>query len=272
MGSVKWNLGLAGESPVVGAVRVLMGQLDLVWEDAAANAARVESALEREAPTPGTLVILPEMFGSGFSMDATRACAGSKELLSRISGWSRRWRCWILAGLALEDTDGPANCAVGFGPDGTEAFRFRKLHGFSPVGEPGVYRPGDSVGVWDVGGFRLAPFVCYDLRFPEVFREASKRGADLLVVIANWPARRERHWLALLQARAIENQAWVVGVNRAGSDPSATYSGRSVVVDPMGVIRADAGEGERWIKAEIDVAEAQAWRVAFPALRDRREW
>lgn len=250
----------------------MMGQIELAWEDAAANAARVESALERERPEAGTLVVLPEMFGSGFSMDAVRACAGSEVVLARMSVWATRWQCWVLGGLALKEATGPANCAVAFGPDGAEAFRFRKLHGFSPVGEPGTFRSGDSVGVWEVGGFRLAPFVCYDLRFPEVFREASRRGADLLVVIANWPARRERHWLALLQARAIENQAWVVGVNRAGSDPTATYSGRSVVVDPMGVIRADAGEGERWVRAELDVAEARNWREAFPALRDRREW
>lgn len=250
----------------------MMGQIELAWEDAAANAARVESALERERPEPGTLVVLPEMFGSGFSMDAARACAGSEAVLARMSEWAKRWQCWVLGGLALKEEAGPANCAVAFGPDGTEAFRFRKLHGFSPVGEPGVYRSGNSVVVREVGGFRLAPFVCYDLRFPEVFREASRLGADLMVVIANWPARRERHWLALLQARAIENQAWVIGVNRAGSDPSATYSGRSVLVDPMGVIRADAGEGERWVSAELDVAEARNWREAFPALRDRREW
>lgn len=250
----------------------MIGQIELVWEDAAANAARVESALERERPEAGTLVVLPEMFGSGFSMDVARACAGSGMLLARMSAWAKRWHCWVMGGLALNEAGGPANSAVAFGPDGTEAFRFRKLHGFSPVGEPEVFRCGDSVGVWEVGGFRLAPFVCYDLRFPEVFREASRRGADLLVVIANWPARRERHWLALLQARAIENQAWVVGVNRAGNDPSATYSGRSVVVDPLGVIRADAGEGERWVRAELDPAEARSWREAFPALRDRREW
>ena len=77
--------------------------------------------------------------------------------------------------------------------------------------------------------------------------------------------------VALLQARAIENQAWVIGVNRAGTDPNATYSGRSVVVDPMGVVRLDAGEGERWVALDVDVAEVRAWREAFPALKDRRE-
>lgn len=252
-------------------MQVVLGQMDIVWEDAGANVARVTAALERVVPRAGALVVLPEMFASGFSMDAARACAGGALAMEALAGWARRWGCRVIGGVALEDANGPGNMALGFGPDGAELFRFRKLHGFSPTGEPQQYRSGDAVGVWTLGEFRVAPFVCYDLRFPEVFRAAVGQGADLMVVIANWPARRERHWLALLQARAIENQAWVIGVNRAGTDPNATYSGRSVVVDPMGVVRLDAGEGERWVTLDVDVAEVRAWRDAFPALKDRRE-
>jgi len=251
-------------------MQVLIGQLDLVWEDAAANVVRVADGLAANPPVAGSLVVLPEMFASGFSMDASRACQDGERVLAAMSGWARQYDCWLVGGLALMETAGPTNAAVGFGPDGNEWFRFRKLHGFRPAGEPEVYRPGTEVGVWTVGKFQMAPFICYDLRFPEVFREASMRGADLMLVLANWPARRERHWLTLLQARAIENQAWVVGVNRAGVDPHATYSGRSVVVDPTGVIRADAGEGSKWLRCELDVEEAHRWRREFPALLDRR--
>lgn len=270
--AAKFTLGGRCRIACSEVVRVLMGQIEIAWEDPVINGDRVEAALARLRPEPGTMVVLPEMFGTGFSIDARRACAGSDALIARLASWARRWNCWVISGLAVDEPDGPSNCALCHGPDGREIFRFRKLHGFSPVGEPTAYRAGEGVGVWDVAGFRLAPFICYDLRFPEVFRQASALGAELMVVIANWPARRERHWLALLQARAIENQSWVIGVNRAGTDPSATYSGRSILVDPMGVIRADAGEGERWITADMDVAEVKAWREAFPALRDRREW
>jgi len=119
-------------------------------------------------------------------------------------------------------------------------------------------------------GLRIAPFICYDLRFPEHFRSAAGEGADMFVVIANWPVARIHHWLTLLQARAIENQAAVVGVNRCGTDPRFTYNGRSVVVSPHGHIVADAGEREHIVTATIDPGEIRAWRREFPALADIR--
>lgn len=253
-------------------MQVILGQIDIQWEDVAANVAKVASGLEQVRPGAGSLVVLPEMFASGFSMEPARACRDWEQAYAALGGLASRWGCWLAAGLAMEIGTGPANMAVGFGPDGREWFRFRKLHGFSPVGEPAVYGAGSEVGVWPMGAFRVAPFLCYDLRFPEVFRRAAVLGADLMLVLANWPARRERHWLTLLQARAIENQCWVIGVNRAGADPQATYSGRSVIIDPTGVVRHDAGEGERWTCGVIDAEEARAWRGCFPALRDRRDW
>ena len=98
----------------------------------------------------------------------------------------------------------------------------------------------------------MAPLVCYDLRFPEIFRQAVRSGAELLVVIANWPQARESHWLALLQARAIENQAYVVGINRAGNDPHARYGGRSLIVGPRGETLAEAGDSQQVIAANVE--------------------
>jgi len=116
----------------------------------------------------------------------------------------------------------------------------------------------------------VAPFVCYDLRFPEVFRIAAARGAQLLAVIANWPSAREAHWLTLLRARAIENQAYVAGVNRCGEDPRLRYTGRSVIIDPRGEVLADAGSDEAVITADIDLADLEEYRRSFPALADMR--
>ena len=104
--------------------------------------------------------------------------------------------------------------------------------------------------------------------FPELFRAAALRGANLFVVIALWPVKRQQHWLTLLQARAIENQAYVVGVNRVGSEPQYSYAGRSIVVDPHGVIIADAGEREQILEAALDTGVVISWRKDFPALRD----
>jgi predicted amidohydrolase len=121
-----------------------------------------------------------------------------------------------------------------------------------------------------LGPFTAAPFVCYDLRFPEHFRTAVKRGADLFIVIASWPVKRYHHWLTLLQARAIENLAFVIGVNRTGNDPNFIHNGRSVVVSPHGHIIADAGETEQVLRARLEAEVVQQWRRDFPALRDMR--
>jgi predicted amidohydrolase len=113
-------------------------------------------------------------------------------------------------------------------------------------------------------------FVCYDLRFPEVFRMAALQGTELMIVIANWPEVRIQHWITLLQARAIENQAYVVGVNRAGRDPRLFHPGRSMIIDPHGTILVDAGEGESIATSDIDLEVVRDWRRSFPALRDIR--
>jgi len=116
----------------------------------------------------------------------------------------------------------------------------------------------------------VQPAVCYDLRFPELFRTPAARGAELICVIANWPAARESHWLALLKARAIENQAYVAAVNRCGRDPNVEYAGRSQIIGPRGEVLEDAGNGEAVIAAELDATLLRQYRGQFPALGDVR--
>ena len=116
----------------------------------------------------------------------------------------------------------------------------------------------------------LAPLVCYDLRFPEAFRRATVAGANLLLVIANWPTPRLAHWTQLLIARAIENQAYVVGVNRCGADPQVPYPGGSVVIDPRGQIITQLDSKPGVLRADLKLAELLEYRQAFPALADIR--
>jgi omega-amidase len=250
---------------------VSLVQADLVWEDPMANQRRIEGLLDAAAPAPGGLIVLPELCLTGFSTDPVRAqewAAGAQA--DWVADLARRWASTVVAGVVTRDAAGqPANTAVACGPGGESLAWFAKLHPFSLAGESLAYAPGRSVVTFPWGSFRVAPLICYDLRFPESFRAATRQGAEVLLVLANWPARRERHWLALLTARAIENQAYVVGVNRVGKDPHATYSGRSVVVDPMGVIVADAGEQERVLTVSLESGLVSDWRRDFPALRDR---
>jgi predicted amidohydrolase len=120
------------------------------------------------------------------------------------------------------------------------------------------------------GGFTVAPFVCYDLRFPEIFRVATARGADLFAVVANWPNRRHYHWSTLLRARAIENMAGLIGVNRAGTDPEFTYAGGSAILGPQAEVLAEASDAPGFLKAELTPEIVADWLASFPALRDRR--
>jgi predicted amidohydrolase len=245
-------------------------QLDIVWEDKAANFARVRALLASTMPAPGSLVVLPEMFATGFSMnlDVTRQRA-DREDETFLASLAREHRVFVVGGAVGEGARTLGrNEAVAFSPDGSLLARYTKIHPFSLGGEAAAHECGTEIVTFDCGGFVVAPFVCYDLRFPEIFRTAALRGANLFIVIALWPVKRQQHWLTLLQARAIENQAYVVGVNRVGTEPNYSYAGRSVVIDPHGVIIADAGEREQVLTTMIDPEVAAAWRRDFPGLRD----
>ncbi|MEN9285179.1 MAG: hypothetical protein RLZZ179_2672 [Verrucomicrobiota bacterium] len=250
-------------------MELLALQTDPVWEDHEANLLHVALLLEEAAPAAGSLVVLPEMALSGFSMDAGRA-ADDGAGVAALGAMARRHGITMVAGVARKTEDGFANEAVVLGPDGREVGSYRKLHPFSPPGEGRVWAAGDRVVTFRWGGFTVAPFICYDLRFPEIFRAAAEAGADFFVVMASWPSRRTHHWSLLLRARAVENLAVVVGVNRCGEDPVFRYDGASAVIGAQGEVLAEAGSGPAVLRAEVDAGSVRAWREAFPALRDRR--
>jgi omega-amidase len=245
-------------------------QTDIAWEDSSSNFARIDEALSSFGSVPtGSLVVLPELASSGFTMNAAAVAeprGGESERFYAELAASHR--CHVLAGVAaLSDEAGQAaNEAVCFGPDGVELARYRKRNPFPLANEGEHYPAGDRAVVFEIGGWKVAPLICYDLRFPEPFREATALGAELFVVIANWPVARVDHWTTLLRARAIENLAYVVGVNRAGSDPHLSYPGASIVVGPKGEILAEAGAEPCSIRAELDHEALLQWRRDFPAL------
>jgi predicted amidohydrolase len=247
-------------------------QLDIAWEDPAANRSKVERLLAGREACPGTLIALPEMFATGFSLRSELAEEVGGRIERFLADVAKRHAAHVVGGVLVRGADGRVrNQAVACGPAGQTIARYAKMHAFSFAGEHEVVTPGDEVCVFDCGGVRVAPFVCYDLRFPEVFRDAVRRGAEAFVVIANWPGVRHDHWTALLRARAIENQACVVGVNRCGADPKHAYAGGSVVFGPRGETLAEAGDAEALVEAEFDADDLRDYRTSFPALRDMRE-
>ena len=247
-------------------------QLDIVWENKPANHARTRALLTATAPERGSLVLLPELFSTGFSMNVPAIQEGdAKESEHFLAATAREFGVFLLGGVVETGAKGRGrNQCVIFSPDGKEVARYTKIQPFTLGGEMEHYETGTEPVLFEWSGFKVSPFICYDLRFPEHFRAATKRGAQLITVIANWPVARIQHWVTLLQARAVENQAYVVGVNRSGTDPSLTYNGRSLIVSPKGDILADAGNGESVVSADLKLDELLAYRKDLPFLADMR--
>ena len=253
-------------------MRIVACQIDCAWEDKKANFTKVRSLLDSAAIQPGSLVVLPEMFATGFSMNVAGIHESEpSETEAFLAGTAKDYAVFILGGLVTQGADGRGrNEAAVFNPEGKQICRYCKIHPFSFAGETDHYASGSQITSFPWHDFVVAPFICYDLRFPEIFRIATQRGAHVLAVIANWPKRRVNHWIALLRARAIENQAYVVGVNRVGNDPKHAYPGRSLIIDPQGEILAEGSSDEQLVSATVDVAAVVSWRREFPALGDIR--
>lgn len=247
-------------------------QLDIAWEDKPANHRKVRAMLDSANPAPGTLVVLPEMFSTGFSMNVPAISdtpAGADHTF--LTTLARDRDLWLLAGTVTTTPEGKGlNQALLVSPLGREVARYTKLHPFSPAGESLHYLPGDSVLLADVHHTKVAPFICYDLRFPEAFRRATRLGAELLIVIANWPTPRIHHWTSLLQARAIENQAYVLGLNRTGRDPLLSYPGRSALFGPRGDLLAHLDAEEAPLRYTLDPNTVRTCRHELPFLNDMR--
>jgi omega-amidase len=253
-------------------MRVIGMQLDIVWEDKAATIDRARRLIDAARPRRGELVVLPEMFATGFSMDVATIAEGRERQAERfLESLAREYGVYALGGVVNVGADGKGrNQAVVHSPDGRELCRYDKNYPFTMGGESEHYGAGDRCEFFEWNGMKVSPLVCYDLRFPEPFRTAVRQGAQMFVVIASWPSYRTHHWTTLLAARAIENLAYVVGVNRCGRDPKHPYPGRSMIVDPHGTVLADAGEGESTVSADVDATVVDAWRLEFPALRDMK--
>jgi predicted amidohydrolase len=256
-------------------MRVAIVQHDIVWEDAAATREHVRPMIAKAAADGARLIVLSEMYATGFSMNTGRIGedeGGSNEqfLVER----AREHGAYLIASVAQRGADGRyRNNAVVAAPDGSVQ-RYAKIHPFSYSGEHEHYAAGDSFLTVTIDDVRLSVFVCYDLRFADEFWELADR-TDGYVVVANWPHERAPHWRALLRARAIENQAYLIAVNRVGTTRNLTYTGDSAVIDPLGeyVVQAptDDPAGESVLTADIDAATVSHTRKTMPFLGDRRK-
>ncbi len=252
-------------------MRFAVVQHDIVWEDRTANFARLTPLVARAAGAGAEFVLLSETFSTGFTMTPGMGEPEGGPSAQFLQERAAEHGVWV-AGSCPEvapDGDLPYNSFVLAGPDGT-VHRYRKLHPFTHGGEHERFRAGEKPVTVEVGGLRVTPFVCYDLRFADVFWSAAL-DTDVYLVTANWPAARRLHWQTLLQARAIENQAYVVGCNRVGTAGDGTeHTGDSRIVSPMGELLATAAGVETVLVADVDAGEVTATRERLQFLADRR--
>ncbi|MEZ0092711.1 carbon-nitrogen family hydrolase [Streptacidiphilus sp. EB129] len=255
-------------------MRASLIQLD-VDDSESPDARRTRAAALVRAQRGADLVVLPELWAlGGFSYDAWSAGAEPLDgpTTEAMSAAARDTGCWLHAGSIVErDPDGPMfNTSLLFSPSGELAHTYRKIHRFGfDSGEAIAMGAGTELvtASTDVGVLGLA--TCYDLRFPELFRALLDAGTELFVIPAAWPARRREHWTLLARARAVEEQAFVLACNTAGTHGGVEQAGHSLVVDPWGAVLAEAGPGEEVLTVELDPAVVARTRREFPVLRDR---
>ena len=253
-------------------MRIAIVQLDTKWHDPEANFARVESLLTSCAEPPD-LVCLPEMFATGFTMDVSQVAEPAEgPTFTFLSHLARRHGAFVQGSMPQMGTNPQRglNVCLVFDREGSLLSRSRKIHPFTYSGEDQHYERGGLLSVFPLADLKAATPICYDLRFPEIFRHAMARGCEMFIVPANWPASRVHHWRSLLVARAIENQAWVLGVNRSGEGDGIAYPGHSLVVSPFGEIVAEADETEQVLCANIQAQLARHLRARFRFLDDVR--
>jgi len=249
-------------------------QLEQAWEDKEANYEKATRLLASADVNSGDLIVLPEMFPTCFSMNVSLTTADEPEKTEGfLADLARKHQGWVTAGMTIpsDSSEKGHNVSVTFSPEGERIGFYAKTHPAAIFNEQESYEAGNEVTTFPIAGFSACPFICYDLRFPEIFRIGTRKGANLFTVIANWPSVRIEHWVTLLRARAIENLAYVVGVNRTGNDPALEYCGRTLIVDPHGKILADAGDAETVISAKLDLDAVENWRKQFPTLEHARD-
>lgn len=249
-------------------LRVTLVQSSTVWEDVPANLSQIERALHK---VQADLVVLPEMFATGFSMQSDRI---AEAMDGATAAWMRtlaRDLGSAIAGSApIRTQAGIFNRLLWATPDGEIDF-YDKRHRFALMGEEKSYSAGSTRKLFRLGEWRISPQICYDLRFPVWCR--NRDDYDLLLFVANWPSARHYAWRTLIHARAIENQAYVVGVNRVGLDANnVEFGGGSLVVDPLGATLTEMNSSVGVTSLVLSAAHLQQTREKLPFLRDRDQF
>jgi predicted amidohydrolase len=254
-------------------MKLALLQMDIKWEDVNANLARAGGLIKDAAVKGADVAVLPEMFTTGFTMNLGAVEKGDEGGTHKaLSSHAAEHEINIVAGYSAIYPGGEKgrNLAAAYGRDGKRIALYQKMHPFSLAEEDRHYAAGEGPVVFALNGSPSSVFICYDLRFPEAMRRVAP-DVSLIFVLANWPSARAGHWEALLKARAIENQCFLAGVNRVGTDGNGVaHGGGSVVFGPAGETVSRGGDREEVVLCDIDPGEAARVRAELPFLKDMR--
>lgn len=246
-------------------------QFDVAFGRIKDNLAKLSGQLETLASANVSLAVLPEMFSCSFDNENLKTHAQSTpDIIEKLSVLALDHGMAISGTLPEQEEHQIYNTMVFIDTDGKIIGKYRKLHLFRLTGEHLYYTPGNEVVTVDSTLGRIGLMTCYDLRFPEVARALFLKGAQLIVVSAQWPESRQDHWETLIKARAIENQLFMVCSNRTGTEAALTFPGMSMIADPVGKILIHAGGETTSVFAEIDPEAVQTMRTLIPCMADRR--
>lgn len=243
-------------------------QYDPEWEDKERNKQKLSWLLENNFKE-ADLLIFPEMTLTGFTMDSSKFAEPiDGESFEYFSSLASTYKSNVIAGIIEKEKDKLYNTLLHIDKKGKLVTKYRKIHPFSYSTEDKHYKRGEKTVTTSIDGWNVGLSICYDLRFPELYRQYGKEKTELIVNIANWPVTRIEHWKTLLKARAIENQCYLIGVNRVGKDPKVQYNGFCSVIDPMGNEVATSYDEEKILIAEITKDVVNDVRKNLPFLDD----
>jgi len=252
-------------------LRVAAVQLEIRLGQSESNIGRARILLSEAKQQGAEIVVLPELWTTGYDLERAAQLAIDLTSDHEISKLAREFGVY-LCGSVLEKSEGKFyNAFTIYTPQGELLAVYRKLHLFAPLQEPRFLSPGDEPVAVELPWGKSGLAICYDLRFPELFRSYAVAGARLMLVCAEWPHPRLEHWRTLLRARAIENQLYVVACNAVGCVNETVFFGHSLIINPWGEVLAEAEEAETILSGDLDLAQVDQIRRQFPVLTDRRE-
>ncbi len=252
---------------------ISLAQMDVKLGDPAANLATVQRLSAEAAATSADLLVLPELWSTGYDLtNAERhATAETDGIFAQVSGLARTHQLAIVGScLATDDLGRVTNTATFHDRDGSLLASYSKLHLFRLMDEDQYLAPGDTLGLVDSAWGQIGLAICYDLRFPELFRALALAGVSAVILPAEWPYPRLSHWRTLLRARAIENQLYMIACNRVGISAETSFFGHSCIIDPWGENVVEGDDAPALLTATIDLAEVSAVRSRIPVFDDRR--